>query len=87
MRIKVFEWDEQNIDHIARHGVNPEEVEEACYNALLILRKGGLYLIYGQTYDGRYLLAVCRYRGRGIIRTVTARDMTDNEKKLSQKRR
>ena len=88
MRVQTFEWDEQNINPIARHGVNPEEVEEACYNRSYILKgKEGLYLIYGRTFDGRYLLIVTRYRGRELIRTITARDMTDAEKKLYQKRR
>jgi hypothetical protein len=25
------EWDEDNIEHIAQHGVQPEEVEEVVY--------------------------------------------------------
>jgi len=25
------EWDEDNMEHIARHGVSPEEVEEIVY--------------------------------------------------------
>jgi len=25
------EWDDDNIEHIARHGVEPEEVEEIVY--------------------------------------------------------
>jgi len=26
--VRIFEWDEANEDHIARHGVTPGEVEE-----------------------------------------------------------
>ena len=88
MQIVDFEWDEDNIEHIARHGVSPEEVEEACYNSPYILKgRRGSYLIYSQTGDGRYLLIVGRYKGRGIIRVITARDMTDAERRLCRERR
>ena len=88
MRITHFEWDAGNIAHLGQHGVNPEEAEEACHNRPYVLKgKEGLYLIYSQTDDGRYLLVVARYRGRGIIRTITARNMTEREKRLCQERR
>ena len=88
MRINNLEWDEENIEHIARHGVNPEEVEEACYNGPYILKgRQGSYLVYSQTGDGRYLLVVARYRGEGVIRVITARDMTDAEKRHCRERR
>ena len=88
MRIRIFEWDIRTIDHITRHGVSPEEVEEACYYRPFVLKgRGGLYLIYGRSRDGRYLFIVARYQGSGVIRIVTARDMTEAEKKLCQRRR
>jgi uncharacterized protein len=88
LRITDFEWDEENIDHIGRHGVSPEEVEEACYERPFVLKgREGLYLVYSQTMDGRYLLVVTRYRGNGKIRVITARDMTDAEKRLCRERR
>ena len=88
MRIHAFDWDFRNIDHMARHGVSPEEVEEACYPRPFILKgREGLYLIYGQTRDGRYLFVAARYQGQGILRAITARDMTASEKKLCQNRR
>lgn len=34
------EWDDKNVEHIARHGVEPEEVEEIiyedCYRSLIV---------------------------------------------------
>ena len=88
MRIQDFEWDEENIEHIADHGVSPEEVEEACYNKPYVLKgRRGAYLIYSQTSDGRYLLTVGRYKGQGIIRVITARDMSDAERRLCRERR
>ena len=38
MRIDEFIWPEERIEHIARHGVTPEEVEEACFGKSLVRR-------------------------------------------------
>jgi len=38
MKIISFDWDERNIDHIARHNITPDEAEEAFLDALF--RKG-----------------------------------------------
>ena len=38
MRIREFIWPQDRIDHIARHGVTPEEVEEACFGRALVQR-------------------------------------------------
>lgn len=88
MRFNSFEWDETNISHIGKHGVTPEEVEEACDNRPFILKgRGGLYLVYSQTNAGRFLLVVTRYKGRGTIQVISARDMTEQEKRLCKERR
>ena len=42
-----FWWDEINIEHIAEHGVEPFEAEEAIDNRPSILRAGGdKYIAY-----------------------------------------
>ena len=88
MRIARLEWDETNIEHLARHGVNPEEAEEACYYRPYILKgRHGAYLLFGQSDDGRYLFVVVRYKGNGVARVITARDMTDAERRLSRNKR
>jgi len=38
MRIQRLLWPEERIDHIARHGVTPEEVEEACFGKPFVRR-------------------------------------------------
>ncbi len=35
-----FEWDDDNIDHLARHGITAEEVEE-LFEGPTIRRRGG----------------------------------------------
>src|ERR1017187_7144748 len=38
MKIVEFVWPQDRIDHIAEHGVTPEEVEEVCFGKPLVLR-------------------------------------------------
>lgn len=72
-----FDWDEANVDHIARHGVTPAEVEQAFGNDPLVVltvheRSGEeRVLCAGLTDVGRPLQFVYTIR-RGKIRVVTA---------------
>jgi hypothetical protein len=36
MRIHEFVWPQDRIDHIARHGVTPQEVEQVCFGSPLV---------------------------------------------------
>ncbi len=38
MRITEFVWPQDRIDHIDRHRVTPNEVEEACFGQALVQR-------------------------------------------------
>ena len=88
MRIISFEWDGWNIEHIDKHSVTPQEVEEACYNQPVVRRsEGGLYLVYGQTDSGRYLFIVVRHKSKGMVYVITARPMAKNEQRYYRKRR
>ena len=88
------EWDEDNVEHISRHGVDPEEVEEIVYEDCHPSRIVGArrrriretrWAVFGQTCDGRYLLAiVAPYPQRGVWRAVTARDMGAQAKRRYQ---
>lgn len=82
MEISDFDWDEGNVDHIARHGVGPDEVEEVFDESPRIFRgRGGRYVALGRSSVGRYLFVVFEYWGRGEARVVTARPMTQKEKR------
>lgn len=78
---KDSEW---SVDHIARHGVTLEEVREA-----ILVRpywmcpgKNDSTLIYGRTRAGRYLfVVVVAVDDGGEAFVVTARDMTEREKR------
>lgn len=70
-------WDDWNEQHIARHHVTIEEVEDVCVGEYWMLRAKGRdkRAVYGQTSGGRYLLVVIAHRGTGLYYPVTARDM------------
>jgi hypothetical protein len=83
----IFEWDEENIEHILRHNVVPGEVEEACVIKPYVRKSADKrYLVYGVTDSGRHIFIVGINKGKGIFRTITARDMTAGEKSLYRKR-
>lgn len=86
--IRGFLWDEENVAHVGRHQVSQDEVEEALTENPVILRgPDGRYLAYGRTANGRLLFAAYVQRPGGRIRVLTAREMTDKEKRFYRKKR
>ncbi|MCI0335571.1 MAG: hypothetical protein L0228_20375 [Planctomycetes bacterium] len=86
MEIDFFLWPDDRIEHIACHGVTPEEVEEACRGRALVRRaksrgENPVYYVMGQTDVGRYLFCVVIRFPNGVGYPVTARPMTDKEKR------
>jgi hypothetical protein len=82
MPIQELLWDDWNTAHIARHHVTPEEVEDLCLGDFWELRAGaGKRALYGQTSTGRYLLVIGAHRGSGLFYPITARDMTQPERR------
>ena len=83
-----FWWDDDNVEHIANHGVEPYEAEEVIDDNPFITKVGqGKYLAYGQSDSGRYLLVVFATKPERRIRVVTARDMTNSERKRFRRRK
>jgi len=73
-----FEWDQANLDHIARHGVTFEEAEEALNSDTLELEYAEIHgeqrmHELGATATGRILKVVTIIRN-GKVRVVTAYD-------------
>ena len=88
LRIESLEVDDHILDKIeSKHGVTFEEVEEACLYEGRHVRRGrvGLYKLFSQTANGRYVLVVLANLGRGCWRVATAREMTDSERRLYSK--
>lgn len=90
LRIEAIEVDDHILDKIeARHGVPLRDVEEACHSGERHVRRGreGLYKVFSQTTAGRYLLVVLAELGGGTWKVVTAREMTDQERRLYRRQR
>ncbi len=83
-------WTESSLEHVARHGVAPAEVEEVCFNEddAPFIRTGRdkLHYVFGRTQGGRHLFIVVRSERRGRVIVVTARDMTDWERRYFKRR-
>ncbi len=86
MQIYEFIWPEERVEHIARHGIHPEEVEEVCFGRALVQRTRSaganpVYYVLGQTAAGRYLFCVVIQFPDGKGFPVTARSMTRKEQR------
>jgi uncharacterized DUF497 family protein len=86
MKVHQIIWPEDRVDHIARHGVSPEEFDEACFGDPLVYRAKSegpnpVYFVLGITDAGRYLFCVVIQFADGNGFPGTARAMTDNEKR------
>lgn len=88
--ISHIRWTETSLEHISRHGVSPEEVEEACFNEddepLIRSGRENLHYVFGKAYSGRFLFVVVRFIRQGEVRVITARDMNAWEKSYFRKR-
>jgi hypothetical protein len=78
VNIYEFVWPRDRIEHIARHNVEPEEVEEVCFSRSLVRRIKNLgenpaYQVFGRTKEGRYLLCIVIQFPDGRGYPVTAR--------------
>jgi len=82
--VRKLIWDIWNIDHIARHHVDPDEIEAVCHGMPIILRgrqKGRLILI-GLTGEERMLAVVLEAKGGGRYYPITAYDADANDSAL-----
>ena len=90
MTIGKLIWDVWNINHIARHNVIPEEVEEVCDSREVYISKSRnhSFRIIGQTLAGRYLLIILGYRdsNSNSYYVLTARDATKSERRLYKRK-
>src|SRR5256885_1737500 len=85
-RRRLFDWDDANVDHIARHGIRLEEAEEALTDPRRI--RAPAYdvdneqrrAVVGATLDGRILFVVYTVR-QGTLRVVAARDASARQRR------
>ena len=81
-----FDWDAGNLKHIARHGITPEEAEEAVLIEPLEAdvqphKSEERVLCFGRAKSGR-LLTILYTERRGKVRVVTAYEMTKQQQRV-----
>lgn len=83
VRIRKLIWDNWNIEHIKKHKVSIQEVEETCHsgNKPFKTYKKRL-IILGKTREGRLLTVVLAPVENGKYYVVTARDTSKKEREL-----
>jgi uncharacterized DUF497 family protein len=88
LHINDLLFDDWNEEHIARHHIEPEEVEEVCLGRPYVSRtREGKLRVIGQTDGGRYLIVILAPRGQGVYYPITARDATESERRLYKRKR
>ena len=89
MDVVEIEWDDDNVEHLAAHHIEPDEVEEV-FARPFIRRRGGTdardrYRVLGRTASGRFLTLVVQYKAGGVIRPFTGWEMRSNERELYER--
>jgi hypothetical protein len=79
MPFYFFIWTPEIIEHLAEHGVTPDQFEEIVSNPDYedISRSSGNPIAFGSTDDGRYLCCVFRRLGDDSIERVTAYEIDE----------
>jgi len=85
IRIKQLIWGDWNVEHISKHKVGINEVEEVCRFAGKTFKSyKGRLIILGKTQKGRLLTIVLAPEDKGKYYVVTARDMSKKERRISK---
>lgn len=81
--IEELIWDEWNIEHIKKHEVCVNEIEEVCSQPINSYKSyQNRLIVLGRTKNGRLLTLVLMKKNKGIYYLITARDMSRKERKL-----
>ena len=93
MQLYEIIWKNQFVEKLAvKHNVTTDEVEQVLFDRPYVRKaqkgriKGeDLYAAYGQTDAGRYLIIffVCKYRTSAL--PISARDMTQSERRYYER--
>ena len=80
-------WDAWNSEHIARHGVVPDEVEAVCHGQPVVSETyEGRLRVVGPMDQQRMLTIILAPKGDGAYYPVTARPASRKERRRYQER-
>lgn len=92
----LFRWNDWNVEHIAEHGVSPEEAEqvvEHARNPFPELREHDKWRVIGRGLGGRWIQVIFVFDPieedideDDTVYVIHARPLTDREKKRERKR-
>lgn len=85
-----FRWNEWNIDHIAKHGVDPDDAEFAILHAVTPYPSRHYdekWIVWGQDSSGRYLQVIFIRDDDDTVYVIHARPLDDREKRRLRRRR
>ena len=93
MRIEGIIWFDEIIEKLEwKHNVQPREVTEVFVNKpqFRFVEKGhrsgeNVYAAMGQTYTGRYLIVFFIYKKDKRVFILSARNMTDRERRIYER--
>lgn len=80
---REIRWTEDSEAHIARHDLTPGEVEEVVNTRPRLVEPGpgDIEELYGRTNADRYHVVILSEAADGRDFVVTARDLTDSERR------
>ena len=79
-----FRWNEWNVEHIAKHGVEPDEAEHVVRRARRPFPRyhgEGKWLVQGHGNGGRFVQVIYVLDDDGRVFVIHARPLTDREKR------
>ena len=87
VRFRELACDDENVEHIARHGVELHEVQEVVDSERFYMARlrGRRYKIIGQTDAGRYLFIAIDRNWDSDFEVVTARTADADERRMFQR--
>lgn len=89
-RDNEFRWNEWNVEHIAEHGVFPDEAEQVVRRARRPFPRyvgDGKWRVDGQTSNGRYLRVIFIVSPADTFYVIHAMELSRNEKRRYRKNR
>ena len=88
VNVRHLDWDDWNVDHIARHGVSRDDVEEVCHGTPTEdeTYRNRLRLV-GPTAVGNLLTVILAPQDEdGVYYVVTARPAAKKERRIYRER-